>query len=36
MPAPGAMIFAIVYLIGAIMLTVGTAIALTRRKADLS
>ncbi|MGA7871972.1 MAG: hypothetical protein WCA22_13890 [Candidatus Binatus sp.] len=33
---PGAMIFAIVYLIGAIMLTVRTAIALTHRSADLS
>lgn len=33
---PGAMIFAIVYLIGAVTLTVVTAIVLTRRGADLS
>jgi hypothetical protein len=30
------MIFGIVYSIGAIVLTVGTAIALTRRRADLT
>ena len=38
-PPPGArslMIFGVVYSIGAIVLTVGTAIALTRRSADLS
>jgi hypothetical protein len=37
-PAPtrGEMIFGIVYSIGAIVLTVGTAIALTRRRADLT
>jgi hypothetical protein len=35
-PTVGAMIFAIVYLAGAIVLTVGTAIALARRSADLS
>ena len=37
-PAPtrGGMIFGIVYSIGAIVLTVGTAIALTRRRADLT
>jgi hypothetical protein len=37
-PAPtrGETIFAIVYSIGAIMLTAGTAIALTRRRADLT
>jgi hypothetical protein len=32
---PGATIFAIVYLVVAITLTVGTAIVLTRRRADL-
>jgi hypothetical protein len=35
-PTPGAMIFAIVYMSGAIVLTAGVAIALTRRKAELS
>ena len=38
-PAPptlGTMIFAIVYLLGAIILTLGTAIVLTRRCRDLS
>jgi hypothetical protein len=35
-PTPGAMIFAIVYLVTAIILTLGTAIVLTRRRRDLS
>jgi hypothetical protein len=35
-PTWGTTIFAIVYSIGAIMLTAGTAIALTRRSTDLS
>lgn len=35
-PTRGAMIFAVAYSIGAIILTVGTANALTRRGADLS
>lgn len=35
-PTPGAMIFAIVYLLGAIILTLGTALVLTRRRGDLS
>jgi hypothetical protein len=35
-PTRGTMIFAVVYSIGAIMLTVGTAIALTRSGSDLS
>jgi len=35
-PTPGAMIFALVYLLGAIILTLGTAIVLTRRRGDLS
>lgn len=35
-PTLGRMIFRIVYLIGALMLSVGTAVALTRRSADLS
>lgn len=35
-PTRGEMIFGIVYSIGAIVLTVGTAIALTRRRADLT
>lgn len=34
-PTPGTTIFAIVYLVGAIILTLGTAIALTRRRGDL-
>jgi hypothetical protein len=34
-PTPGAMIFAAVYLLVAIMLTVGTAIVLTRRRGEL-
>jgi hypothetical protein len=33
---PGLMVFRIVYLLGALMLSVGTAIALTHRSADLS
>ena len=35
-PSRGAMIFAVVYSIGAIVLTVATAGALTRRRSDLS
>jgi hypothetical protein len=35
-PTPGAMVFAIVYMIAAILLTVAAAIALTRRGTDLS
>lgn len=35
-PTPGTTIFAVVYLVGAIILTLGTAIALTRRRGDLS
>jgi len=35
-PTQGARIFAVVYLIGAIVLTVGTAGVLTRRRSDLS
>ena len=35
-PTRGEMIFGIVYSIGAIVLTVGTAIALKRRRADLT
>ena len=35
-PTRGEMIFGIVYSIGAIVVTVGTAIALTRRRADLT
>lgn len=35
-PSPSAMLFAVVYLIVAITLTVTTAIVLTRRRADLS
>jgi hypothetical protein len=34
-PTPGATIFAIVYLVGAITLTLGTAIVLTRRRESL-
>jgi hypothetical protein len=34
-PTPGTTIFAIVYLLGAIILTLGTAIVLTRRRGDL-
>jgi hypothetical protein len=33
---PGEMVFAIVYTIGALTLSVGTSIVLTRRKAELS
>jgi len=35
-PTPGAMILAIVYLVTAMILTLGTAIVLTRRREDLS
>ena len=35
-PTAGTTIFAIVYLLGAIILTLGTAIVLTRRRGDLS
>jgi len=33
--APGAIVFAVVYLVGAVAVTLGTAIALTHRSADL-